>query len=193
LERIDPDEDGPLVEQMLTILRDAGNPKDAVDWCELVGLVPMRAVGKCTRAMIVAKDGHELIGCDYSQRRGRVARRGSNDERWKIEAFKAYDAGTGPDLYKLAYSKSFGEPVESIGKGPKRQIGKVQELSLGYQGAVGAFMNMGANYGVQAGQPACGGEARRDRGRVGRRCCEVRAQRQVRLVARPVDRLPLCR
>lgn len=148
LERIDPDEDGPLVEQMLTILRDAGNPKDAVDWCELVGMVPMRAIGKCTRAMIVAKDGHELIGCDYSNVEGR----GSawlGDEHWKIEAFKEYDAGTGPDLYKLAYSKSFGEPVESIGKGPKRQIGKVQELSLGYQGAVGAFMNMGANYGVR--------------------------------------------
>lgn len=148
LERIDPDEDGPLVEQMLTILRDAGNPKDAVDWCELVGMVPMRAIGKCTRAMIVAKDGHELIGCDYSNVEGR----GSAwlaDEQWKIEAFKAYDDGTGHDLYKLAYSKSFGEPVENIGKGPKRQIGKVQELSLGYQGAVGAFMGMGANYGVR--------------------------------------------
>ena len=148
LERIDPDEDGPLVEQMLTILRDAGSPKDAVDWCELIGLVPMRAIGKCTRAMIVAADGRELIGCDYSNVEGR----GSAwlaDEIWKIEAFRDYDAGTGPDLYKLAYSKSFGEPVESIGKGPKRQIGKVQELSLGYQGAVGAFMNMGANYGVK--------------------------------------------
>ncbi len=148
LERIDPDEDGPLIEQMLTILRDAGNPKDAVDWCEIVGMVPMRAIGKCTRAMIVAADGHELIGCDYSNVEGR----GSAwlaQENWKIDAFRAYDDGTGPDLYKLAYSKSFGEPVESIGKGPKRQIGKVQELSLGYQGAVGAFMGMGANYGVR--------------------------------------------
>lgn len=148
LERIDPDEDGPLIEQMLTILRDAGNPKDAVDWCELVGMVPLRAIGKCTRAMIVAADGHELIGCDYSNIEGR----GSAwlaQESWKIDAFRAYDDGTGPDLYKLAYSKSFGEPVESVGKGPKRQIGKVQELSLGYQGAVGAFMGMGANYGVR--------------------------------------------
>lgn len=148
LERIDPDEDGPLIERMLTILRDAGSPKDAVDWCELIGLVPMRAIGKCTRAMIVAADGHELIGCDYSNVEGR----GSSwlaGETWKIEAFQAYDAGTGPDLYKLAYSKSFGEPVESIGKGPKRQIGKVQELFLGYQGAVGAFLSGAANYGFR--------------------------------------------
>ena len=148
LERIDPDEDGPLVERMLTILRDAGSPKDAVDWCELVGLVPMKAIGKCTRAMVVAADGHELIGCDYSNVEGRGSAWLAN-EHWKLDAFRDYDNGTGPDLYKLAYSKSFGEPVESIGKGPKRQIGKVQELALGYQGAVGAFMSMGANYGVK--------------------------------------------
>jgi len=148
LERIDPDEDGPLIETMLQILHDAASPKDAVDWCELVGFQPMRAIGKCTRAMIVAADGCELIGCDYSNVEGRGSAWLAG-ETWKIEAFQAYDAGTGPDLYKLAYSKSFGEPVESIGKGPKRQIGKVQELSLGYQGAVGAFMGMGANYGVR--------------------------------------------
>ena len=148
LERIDPDEDGPLIEQMLTILRDAATPEAAVDWCELVGYIPMRAIGKCTRAMIVAEDGCELIGCDYSNVEGRGSAWLAN-EVWKIDAFLEYDAGTGPDLYKLAYSKSFGEPVESIGKGPKRQIGKVQELSLGYQGSVGAFMGMGANYGVK--------------------------------------------
>lgn len=148
LERIDPDEDGPLIESMLQILHDAPGPKEAVDWCELIGYQPMRAIGKCTRAMIQAADGFELIGCDYSNVEGR----GSSwlaGEDWKIQAFEAYDVGTGPDLYKLAYSRSFGEPVENIGKGPKRQIGKVQELALGYQGSVGAFLSMGANYGVK--------------------------------------------
>lgn len=148
LERIDPDEDGPLVETMLDILRNSINAKDAVDWCELNGMTPMRAIGKCTRAMIVAKDGHDLIGCDYSNVEGRGSAWLSN-EAWKTQAFLDYDKGTGPDLYKLAYSKSFGEPVENIGKGPKRQIGKVQELALGYQGGVGAFISMGANLGIK--------------------------------------------
>jgi DNA polymerase len=148
LERIDPDEDGPLIENMLHILQRAASPRDAVDWCELMGYTPMRAIGKCTRAMIVAQAGHELIGCDYSNVEGRGSAWLPN-ENWKVEAFREYDAGTGPDLYKLAYSKSFGEPVENIGKGPKRQIGKVQELALGYQGGVGAFMSMGANLGVK--------------------------------------------
>lgn len=148
LERIDPDEDGPLIETMLHVLRNAPSAESAVDWCDMLGYVPLRAVGKCTRAMIVAADGHELIGCDYSNVEGRGSAWLAG-ETWKTQAFKDYDDGTGPDLYKLAYSKSFGEPVDSIGKGPKRQIGKVQELSLGYQGGVGAFMSMGANYGVR--------------------------------------------
>lgn len=148
LERIDPDEDAPLVEQMLHILRNAPNAEAAVEWCEFQGYVPLRAIGKCTRAMIVADDGCELIGCDYSNVEGRGSA-WTAGEAWKIEAFREYDKGTGPDLYKLAYSKSFGEPVENIGKGHKRQIGKVQELALGYQGSVGAFMSMGANYGIR--------------------------------------------
>ncbi len=148
LERIDPDSDMHLVETMLTILEKAQTPADAVAWAEMLGYEPLRAIGKCTRAMIVARDGHELIGADYSNVEGRGSAWLAGED-WKIEAFKAYDEGTGPDLYKLAYSKSFGEPVENIGKGPKRQIGKVQELSLGYQGSVGAFLGMGANYGMK--------------------------------------------
>jgi DNA polymerase len=148
LETVDPDEDMPMVEQMLHILREAASADDAVDWAELCGYTPLNAIGKCTRAMIVASDGKELMGCDYSNVEGRGSAWLAG-EQWKIEAFLAYDAGTGPDLYKLAYSKSFGEPVETIGKGRKRQIGKVQELSLGYQGGVGALLKMALQKGMK--------------------------------------------
>ena len=69
-------------------------------------------------------------------------------ESWKLKAFEAYDAGEGPDLYKLAYASSFNKPHEDVSK-QERQVGKVQELALGYQGAVGAYMNMAANYGIK--------------------------------------------
>ena len=63
----------------------------------------------------------------------------------KIKAFKDYDNGTGADLYNLAYARSFGVKVEDIPKGG-RQIGKVQELGLGYQGGVSAFLTFAAVY-----------------------------------------------
>ena len=110
-------------------------------------LEPLHLLSKALRSMIVAPDGKRFVGGDYSNIEGRV-NAWLAGETWKLKAFDDYDKGIGPDLYKLAYARSFGVPVEDVGKGQKRQIGKVQELGLGYQGAIGAYMNMGATYGV---------------------------------------------
>jgi hypothetical protein len=69
-------------------------------------------------------------------------------EDWKLQAYRDYDAGMGPDLYKRGYARSFGVPIGGVTK-KQRQQGKVAELMCGFQGSVGAVIKMGPTYGVK--------------------------------------------
>jgi len=104
----------------------------------------MKLLSNALRGMIIASPGKKIVSSDLKNIEGRMAAWLSG-EQWKLDAFAAYDAGTGPDLYALAYAKAFGVTPEEVMKNYKaggfwRQVGKVMELALGYEGGVGAWI-----------------------------------------------------
>lgn len=104
----------------------------------------MKLTSNAVRGCLVAPAGKKLVIADLANIEGRVAA-WLTGEHWKLKAFAEYDAGTGADLYKLAYAKSFNILPEEVDS-KQRQIGKVQELALGYEGGVGAFVTFVMTY-----------------------------------------------
>jgi len=99
---------------------------------------------KMLRPAIVAKPGHVLIAYDWSAIEGRVHPWLSNCPAGeaKLNVFRS-----GLDPYKVNATATFRVAYDDV-TGDQRQVGKVQELALGFLGGAGAFEVFGRAYGI---------------------------------------------
>ena len=91
------------------------------------------------RTSFVPQDGRKFIVADFSAIEARVIAWIAG-EQWRLKVFEG-----GGDIYCASASQMFHVPVEKHGvNGHLRQKGKIAELALGYGGAAGALVSMGA-------------------------------------------------
>lgn len=105
------------------------------------------------RPSIIPAEGNVLVVADWSAIEGRVHPWLSNcsSGEAKLDAFRK-----GLDPYIVNAAATFNKPYEVIadeyenaGKSDERQVGKVQELALGFLGGAGSFETFGRVYGVR--------------------------------------------
>ncbi|MFY9294485.1 MAG: hypothetical protein WAP03_27930 [Methylorubrum rhodinum] len=111
---------------------------------------PLWLVSDAIRGFLWAGPGRDLLAADYSGIEGAVAA-WLADERWKVVAlFDLIADPSLPDMYRRAAAGIFNTTTDLLGKKDgRRQVGKVSELALQYQGGIGAFRSMARKYSLK--------------------------------------------
>lgn len=107
----------------------------------LYGNVP-DTLSQLIRTAFIPSNENTFLVADFSAIEARVIAWLAGEE-WRQEVFKTHGK-----IYEASASAMFGVPIDKIAKGnPEYELrakGKVAELALGYQGASGALVQMGA-------------------------------------------------
>ncbi|WP_156965290.1 DNA polymerase [Pontibacillus litoralis] len=122
----------------LDLARELAREKKADALKVIYGNVP-NTLSELIRTAFIPSEGNKLAISDFNAIEARVIAWLAG-EQWRMDVFNTHGK-----IYEASASAMFGVPIEEITKGSDlRQKGKVAELALGYQGAAGALISMGA-------------------------------------------------
>lgn len=95
------------------------------------------------RTALIPSEGRRFVVADFNAIEARVIAWYAG-ESWVLDVFRTHGK-----IYEATASKMFHVPIDSITKGSAmRQRGKVAQLALGYQGAVGALKKMDKSHQI---------------------------------------------
>jgi len=129
------------IENVFSIVIGNLDNNDKLEYIDMLYSNPLARISDCLRGFLTCDEDKYLIGVDFSAIEARVL-------AWLAGEKKVLDVFLGHGkLYEHSASNIFRIPIEEVNK-DQRQIGKVAELALGYQGGVGAFQKMSKGYGL---------------------------------------------
>lgn len=88
----------------------------------------MRYGAAALRGIVTPAPGNKLVVADLANIEGRMLAWVSG-EQWKLDAFREYDAGTGPDLYNITAVSIVGGDPWNVPKKDRNVFGKVPDLA----------------------------------------------------------------
>lgn len=100
---------------------------------------PIDTLSQLIRTALVPSPGNKFIISDFSAIEARVIAWLAGEE-WRLKVFRTHGK-----IYEASGAAMFNVPIESVTKGSAlRYKSKIAELALGFGGAVGALIRMGA-------------------------------------------------
>lgn len=136
LKRVEDEEDEAAVVDVLNALQTGGEISSLND------------LSLAARGMMIAPPGKKLVGGDFKNIEGRFGAWFARED-WKTEAFRDFDKGIGPDIYKVMAARVTGRNIDEIDRATRQLNGKVPELSCMYQGGVRAIQKGGLKAGIR--------------------------------------------
>jgi DNA polymerase len=119
----------------------------------IYAMPPLIVASDLVRPSFIAKPGHAVARGDYAQVEARVSCwLGSQAD--SLQAYRDFDAGTGPDIYKITAAKVLtvlrGHLVtpEEVTKSERQIYGKTADLACGFGGGKGAFLAFARIFGI---------------------------------------------